>query len=320
MDTLKSLREAALRFFDLVTETPGSIDADMVTETLNRAHQSRCMEKNWRFMLGRQRTLAVVAGTQEYIIPYADFGKMNYLWSDAKGTFFSEAPDSELAGDLGQRIALDEDSQTYRFFDIKRAGSVVAFQPIEVDGTDQKIEFATYDDDDDGLELYVEGENSSGEQFSEVLVANEGTPDISDNDYSRITYYEKRGAREYVGSCELNVSPGGTTCINLGPTEYKKEYPILRFKQKPTLGDTLKYQYFRSPRVAANDRSTFDIPFPHTSILLYDALLDMATYSELDSESVNIWREKQDQHKQNLYLSEMNGDSVGARSRHTIEG
>jgi hypothetical protein len=315
MDTLKKLREDVLRFFDLVSETPGSIDADLVEEVLNRAHQIRCGEKNWRFMRSRQRTIAITAGQQSYTLPFTDFTKMNYLWSDAKGCFFHEAPDSELGGDLGQEIALDENSGSYKYYDIVRAGDVCQAQPT----TDTLVEFAIFDADDADKEFYIEGENSSGEQMSEVLSAvDENTPGVSANQYSRITYYEKRG--EFVGSCELNVSPNGFTLINLGVTEFKKEYPVLRFKQVPSVGDTLKYTYFRTPRVADHDHSTFDIPFPHTGILLYDALLDCATYSELDSESVNIWREKQEQLKQNLYFSEMNGDSVGARSRHTQEG
>jgi hypothetical protein len=60
-----------------------------------------------------------------------------------------------------------------------------------------------------------------------------------------------------------------------------------------------------------------DIPFPHSLVLVYDALLDMATYSELDSESVNIWREKRQDLLNNMYLENMAADTVGGLGNYT---
>jgi hypothetical protein len=100
--------------------------------------------------------------------------------------------------------------------------------------------------------------------------------------------------------------------LRLTDSEYQKEYPLLVWKNVPTAAETFTYRFFRAPRVMTRDYDKPDLPFPHSNVLVYDALLDLATYNELDSESVNIWRDKQQHHVQSLYLTKLDGDSTGA--------
>lgn len=316
MDTLLKMAQDAQRYFDLANEASDSVDMLLVREAVNRAHQRRCTENKWKFMLSREYPLAIVAGQQEYVLPHTNFDKLHYLFSTTQGAFKKLTPTTELPSNVAYDVTLNSNSAAAREFEIFPDAAL--HQPFDEDGV--ALEAEIFNAADTGKELYVEGLDADGEEVSETVTmpAFTGPNTVAfANTYTKITYYAK-GA-EFTGNLSINLVSDHTTVIDLSPTEYMKKYPVLKFVGIPTQAEDAVYRYFRKPRVLTRDYDTFEIPFPHTGILLYDALLDLATYSELDSESVNIWRDKQQEYLGIMYLNQLEGDAVGGRTPHTQE-
>lgn len=317
MDTLLKMAQDVQRFFDLANEASDSIDMLLAREVVNRAHQRRCTENKWKFMLSREYSLAVVQGQQEYVLPHTNFDRINYLFSTTQGCFKKLTPTTELPSNVAYDVTLNSDSAAAREFQIFPDAAL--HSPFDEDGVTLELEI--FGSEDAGKQLYVEGLDENGNEVSETVTAvytGPSGPNIAAfaNIYTKITYYAK--SEDFNSDLSINLT-GADTVINLTSTEYMKKYPVLKFVGVPTQAESCVYRYYRQPRVLSRDFDTFDIPFPHSGIILYDALLDLATYSELDSESVNIWRDKQQEYLGNLYLNQLEGDAVGGRTPHTQE-
>jgi hypothetical protein len=312
MDTFIELCRSVLRYFDLANEATDSIDFELVKDAVNRAHQARCVENKWKFMFSPVKTLAVVPGQQSYVLPVSDLNKLHYLYSTGNKIFCNAVEDQSLQNeDLGVR--LNDNADQARFYELNKDASMKS--PLWVTAGDAPAEFRIYNAADAGKGWYIEGLDADGIFVAETVLGLMTGPVALKNDYDQVTYIAKTD--EFVGESEINLAGDGDTLLNLGATEHPKKYPVLTFKQIPQKGDTMLYRYFKQPRTLTRDGDSPNIPFPHSGIIVYDALLDMATYSELDSESVNIWRDKQTQFLGNLYLENLVGDTVGGRVFHT---
>ncbi len=294
MRTFQQIQDEALRYFDIANESDNDADVEVVKAAVNTANQSRASEDNWKFMLSNVYTLDVVSGTQDYILPQTNVLRLQYLKDSVDGLYAIQLPAEQDAWD--RNVPSDR-----VYFDINPDGSAVAAQPTEADTL---VLTCTAADD---ASLYIEGEDEDGLSISETVDV-DGT---TTQEFAKVTYYAKTG--EFTGILTL-ATTGGTTLLTLAADEAGKSYAVVHFYQEPTRNTTFEYKYFRKPRVMTRDLDRPDIPFPHSAILVYDALLDLATYNELDSESVNIWRDKQDQLKNNLYLQKLEGNSVGAQN------
>jgi hypothetical protein len=297
LTTFRQLQEEALRYFDLASETEGA-DVELVKQAINGAHQRRIMEDKWKFMLSNTFTLSVTAGVQEYILPHTNFHKLHYLWSLTNERFanslpFREVPFSEVS--FGVNNDVDN-----LFYDIVGVSPVKA-QPTSAD----TLVLTTSGAEATNPSLYVEGEDSSGNAISALLEKDETSTGIS---FAKVTYCAKTG--DFATQLTLSTT-GGTTLLVLPANEYARQYPIVKFYNIPSSAESFQYRYFKKPRVLTRDFDIPDIPYPLSNILIYDALLDLATYNELDSESVNIWRDKQQDGLVNLYLQKLEGDTVG---------
>jgi hypothetical protein len=62
----------------------------------------------------------------------------------------------------------------------------------------------------------------------------------------------------------------------------------------PATADVISYGFYRLPAVMTLDADLPDIPFPHSQILVNDALIKMATYNEDLGAKVPIWVEERD--------------------------
>jgi hypothetical protein len=152
--------------------------------------------------------------------------------------------------------------------------------------------------------VYIEGTDSTGADVSETILAS-ATGSVV---FATVTYYAKTADF----NTTMSLMAGADTLVSLGTDEYAKAYPVMHFLSIPVTGKTFNYQFYKKPRYMVRDFDIPDLPYPHSNILVYDTLLDLATFNELDSESVGIWREKQQKLLENLYLEALVGDSVGA--------
>lgn len=304
MNTFKKLYTDVLRYFDLALETEGS-DVELAKAAVNTAHQLRCNEDNWKFMLSPKYSLEVEADQQDYILPHEDFKKFQYLWSVTKKRFCRSIPMRQIPS---SNIELDYSQGDTQVYTIDSMSPVVV-QPA---ATGERIRLTSGAAEPASPYLVVEGETSDGTAVSEEL----SKDSVSYTEFAKITGYYKVG--DFEGTIILIGNTSGTVFLSLRPTEYAKQYPVLRFITIPTESETLSYRYFRNPKVLEYDYQIPNIPFPESGIVVYDALLDLATYNEIDSESVNIWRAKQEQFLQNLYLEKLDGDSVAGLPREIV--
>lgn len=305
MFTFQKLYQDTLRFIDLASETD-TPPVDLVKAAINAANSRRATEDKWPFMISRPFTLSVEAGVQEYILFQDDIDKLNLMYSTTNKRFAKSTPVREVANLTNQVQFNDDQASDNIYFELFPNASPVAYQPSEP----STVEVSSDDvSDEDEVGLYLEGVNEDGESVNEIVLAS-GT---SSTTFARITYVAKTGV--FAGLCTLDVTGGGTL-LSLNADQNGKQYTTLRFINVPTVNETFTYRYFRKPRVLSRDFDIPDLPFPTSYILVYDALLDLATYSELDSESVNIWRDKQQEYLNNLYLNKLEGDVVAGVSRH----
>lgn len=305
MKTLKELREEVLRYFDLADEANTSTDVKLVNAALNTANQHRASEDSWKFMLSAPHTLSVVSGQSSYILPWTDIHHVNYLWSVTKERFLEELPVRQAPFEATFTNVIDP---TYNC-ELVHGGSVVQAQPASFD----RLELSSTASEATGVGLYVEGEDVDGAQVSETIL-----PDgVSTYEYVKVTYYAKTGV--WTGTLTLSTQ-GGDTLLTLSAEQDGKEYTLLRFFAPPTGAETISYRYFRQPRTLTRDGDRPDIPFPLSNILVYDVLLDMATYNELDSESVNVWRQKQESWQMNLYATKLEADTINGAPMMINEG
>ena len=318
MDTYLSLSTDTLRYFDLASEATTSVDFVIVQAAVNKAHQRRCTENKWKFMLGSRKTLTVVPGQQNYVLPVSDYNKMHFVYSSDRTEFLQDTPTQAYAnGDLSE--TMDQDSTNATRYEVLPDAS---FLDETFTGAIPAFEVLVYTSTDVGKGLVIMGKDEDGADLIETLTPTQtGTGPIvaavSGETYYEITDIIKTD--EFDGLVELNRAGNGDTLASYTAGVPMKKYPVLRFTTNPQQAEDLTYQYFKQPKLFQYDQQTPNIPFPHSGILMYDALLDLATYSELDSESVNIWRDKQQEYLGNLYFTYLIGDSVAGRTFRTSQ-
>lgn len=80
---------------------------------------------------------------------------------------------------------------------------------------------------------------------------------------------------------------------------------------EPVAGDVITYHYFRHPVELSADGDTPDIPYPHSRILIYDALLALGLYAEdITPQKISLWAKKQSELEVGLYGAYMQADSL----------
>lgn len=305
MRTLNDLQQAALRFFDLANESDSAADVLLVRDAINRANSSRATETEWKFMQSQLQTLTLVTGQTTYILPQPDIHKFQYLYSTTNKRFLNSLPIKQVPYvDLDYR----QNNDSARFYSIDPNGSPVKAQPT----TASVLSLASSASETNNPSLFIEGEDSSGNRITETVEAAASTS----QSFAKVHYAAKTA--DFNGT--ITLTAGATTLLTLAADEYAKSYAVIEFHTLPTATETLIYRYFRKPRLMTRNFDTPNIPYPHSEILVYDALLDLATYNELDSESVNIWREKQMQLKENLYLQLLEPDTVAGIGLYTNPG
>jgi hypothetical protein len=308
MRTFKQLQDEALRYFDVEDEEDGSADREMVKAALNQANQKRATEDKWKFMLSRAFTLSVIAGQQEYILPHENLDKLQYLYSTTHKRFIISVPMRQVPyADIGFNDEVTDSNNKYfelvGYSGVKKQPTVVG--PLDVSSSE----------DETDCTVYIEGEDEDGATINETLTITT-TTETTTQDFARITYVTKVG--DFAGTLLIEDS-AGEEMLTLTTSQQGKQFPVIRFLTVPVTAETCTYRYWRTPRVMERDNDLPDIPFPQCNILVYDALLALATYNELDSESVNIWRDQQMRWEMNLYLMKMEANTVGGNAEYINE-
>lgn len=103
-----------------------------------------------------------------------------------------------------------------------------------------------------------------------------------------------------------------------GPTNSSTSAITVEFFKTPTAGETLKYDYYRMPTIMSSNTDYPDIPFPHSQLLVWDALLNLKAYA-LEPDAISVWMDNQQRALSSLYTAYGTvGDVVGAESESII--
>lgn len=87
-----------------------------------------------------------------------------------------------------------------------------------------------------------------------------------------------------------------------GPINSSTSALTLEFFAPPTSGDILRIDYYRYPTIMSAATDYPDLPFPHSQLLVWDALLNLKAYA-LEPDAISVWQDNQQRALASLYHS-----------------
>lgn len=308
MKSLADLREEVLGWMDEAGDTDTS--KTIVENALNQSNQQRSTQLRWPWMLSRVYTFTTVGGQSEYFLAEGAL-KLDYIRNRATKRNCIEISDEELvASDRDFGPNADAGSELYFQF----AGYSPIKQPLPTAGDTLTVTSSA--SETAAPSFTIEGEDGSGEACEET-VAYGGT---SSTTFTRVTRITRSGGTP-TGTLTLSTT-GGLTLVSLTPAQKGKQYPIIRFILPCSGGAVIEYRYIKVPKKMTADGDLPDVPFPYSNILVWDALVMIAAYNEVDSEASSVWKANRDNWEQALLASALHGDVAGGMGesiRHTPE-
>jgi hypothetical protein len=311
-----------LRFADLYNQamslydTQGDTDTDLTItkDAINRAHARRASETGWAWLLSPKCTLQIVAGQTQYILPFENIGQIQYWYNETTKQFIPVVPDREFISESFDATA------TSNQLGVVMAGT----SPVKRQPTTAQLLSVTSTAEETGFQsVYIEGTDSDGNVVSDTIgnintSVSANTPIVGMVAFASVTRVTVEGV--WTGTLTLKAVDDDATLVVLTPTSLSKQYQVIELVNAPSEHATVTYRYYRRPRQLVRDNDVPEIPYPYSTILVYDALIEMATYSELDSESIGVWRDQQQRWADNLALSLMEGNVVGGQTERLHEG
>ena len=298
--TFKNLRDQVLRIVDELDETTTEA---LVKELMNQAHQARCLERKWNFMLHpREVTLTTVANQRLYTL-HQEFGRPMYFYN---------ATTNEYLQEVGKEAI--QENPTSLYADAVQ-NSVKQFAFIgETPFKDQPSTASTVSivsnsaSDTTAYQVVVKGENANGEVFAEIVEMTGTTPVVTTGTFTFLTAISKNQA--FNGT--ITVTCDSKTVLTLLPWEMGRTYRQIMFLENPTGNETIKYRFYHQPLVLINDYDIPDIPGPYAQILVWDTLLLLSTYlTNVEPQKLEMWKNMAMTWELNLHSHEMHGQSIG---------
>ena len=296
MRTLTQLREEVLSWLDEGGDTGGT--KTLVDNALNQANAQRASQSRWPWLRVPVRSFSTVIGQTDYVLDER-VHKLDYLYNNTQKRFVVELPD-DMAQSAGMGFG-DVDVASADYFSIVGTSPIKTIipvaSPLQVTSTATEAGSAT---------LYVEGEDANG-NFITATLAPGGV--ASSDSFKSVAYVRKNGT--WAGTLTLTAVTGTIQLLVLSVTQFAKQHPVVRLLNPPMAAETLSYRFLRAPRRMEADYDTPDVPAPYDNLLVWDALIMLAAYTEQDSESTSVWKANQQQWELNLLTTTFVGDTMG---------
>ena len=298
--TYSDLRAEVLAHLDESGDT--GTTRTLVNYALTQAHEQRCAQFPWSFMLWpSMETFDTVASQRDYAL-HQEFLRPLYFRNRTTRRYLSEIPLRMLQATAADWI---NDSGTADGFYIQ-GYSPVLVQPSAASTVN--IVSSSASDTTAAKAITVRGMTSSG-ITTESLTPNGVTTVTGTTSFTRILNVTK--AASWVGTCTLKA--GSTTLLTLFATELGRSYPQMFLTRLPSSVETLEYRFYRRPSPFSNDNDMPDIPPPFERILVWDALLILATYvPEVNGTAVGLWKRLQEDALLDMHSAFQEGQSIGA--------
>lgn len=301
--TFKNLRDQVLRMVDEIGETTTE---ELVKELMNQAHQVRCTERKWNFMLHpREVSLTAVAGQRTYTL-HQEFGRPMYFYNVNEDHFMIEIPKEQIDENPDALKTLTSNNTLAQFSFL---GETPFKEQPATAGT-VSIVSSSGSDTGSGYQVVVKGENSTGEVFAEILTLNGTTPVVTSGQFTFLISLTK--SQSFNGT--ITVTCGGTTVLTLLPWEMGRTYRQIYLLENPVGGEVIRYRFYHQPLVLVNDYDIPDIPGPYSQMLVWDTLLLLSTYlTNIDPGKIELWKNMSMTWELNLHSHEMGGQTLNSR-------
>ena len=293
MLTFKNLQDEVLRYWDQPGDTGNFLST--VKDAINDAHAARCEQQRWSFMLwASTQSLTTASGTLTYRLhPMVE--RLFNICNTTTGRDLIETPPREI---------LEVSPTKHHFHWVEP--SPIAAEPSTVD----TIGIASSSVSDTTPTVTIHFLNASGDEYTETLTANGTTKVENTFSVSKVLHVSKGGT--WLGTMTL-TDKDGNTLLTLLTDEDAKCYPQINLLKDPEAADTITYRFYRRPQVLTNDGDIPDIPYPHSRILVWDALMLLASYDE--APIPRFWTVQQTRHENALQNKYLEGQTLGARPR-----
>lgn len=304
VDTRKSLEDEVLSWLDESGDT--STTRTNVRNALLQSHHQRVTEDAWSFMLWyKPLTFNLVAGQTTYPL-HSEFARALYFRNVTQGVPLRERSFRHLVPsqtDERNRFVLGGRSPTAQFLTSASTLSMVSSNA----------------GDTAGRGLYIRGETADG-VLEETIVANGLTPVVSVNTYLPGGLLQMTKFGTWAGKMTLTGNAGAVTNLVLLAAETGRSYQQLRTLWTPDALDQIEYLFYRNPNPLNYDESVPDIPFPHSRILVWDALLKFAAYDgQMDPMRVQEWTANQSRMDLTMRQAFLEGQTIGAEPQGVLD-
>lgn len=300
MDTRASLEAEVLAWLDETGDT--STTQTNVRNAIKQAHRQRLTETDWPFMLWPEpQSFSLVSGQKNYPL-HQEYGRPLYFRDVTEDKDLTEVP--------YRHFKPSYTDEQFKF--VLWGRSPVAAHPAAA----SQLSLVSSDGSDvgNGKGLYLRGMTAGGVR-AETMNPSGTTPVSSAYTYlpGGILQLSKFGT--WLGDATVTADAGATDVITLFPEETGRNFQAIRLLWTPDAADEIEYAFYRNPNPLNNDESIPDIPYPHSGILVWDALLLLAAYDgRIDAARKEIWMGNQQQMDLTMRQSFLDGQSLGAEA------
>lgn len=283
MLTYKDIQDHVLRYLDQAGEDGHGLD--VVKDAIRIASTKRVTEDRWTFMLWPNvARVNFTAGQKVYQLHHEAL-MLTDFWNVTANMIMAETPSRSR-----YREGVQDDRLHFEFV----APSPVRLQPVEglvtVTG-EAKIRYIDSNDD-----------------IQEETLTNAPTS----FDVVEILKVTKMNANTLTLIDENSVN-----ILSLTSDTYGKTYPQIRLFGDGVGGEVGEYRFYKVPTLMVDDNDIPDIPYPFSHILVYDALLELATYN--DSVPQPYWMQQQEILDRQMRTAYQEGEMEGSEMRQIQE-
>lgn len=297
MKTFKQLQDDALRWFDEVDNEDEL--RDNVKQAINAAHKARLTKESWPFMKWPQPVrFSTEADKQDYTL-HQKFLRPIYFYNVTSQRWMKQLDDTTLVANLNEgsfESWLDGSSGTDW---TSQAGTAVHYElrnisPLKTQLTEASTLGVTSSSGADGANqsVIVEGDTTDGVRSETIVCTTNGSVE-----FTSIHKVTKVGT--WSGTMTLTgiaVSDSSlTTLLKLFSNETGRKYQVFHLFSTPTTAEVIEYHFYRQPNQLVEDNDIPDLPDGFEDLLVYDALIDLATYNDgqVTESMLKIWSHRQ---------------------------
>jgi len=290
--TFKQLQDDVLNWIDEVTNE--GVLRTNVKQAINAAHQRRLVQHDWSFMKWPEPvTFNTVIGQRSYAL-HQEFFKPIYFWNVTGQRALVEVGKNTLPQITRGRSPFDiftdngtawlDATGSAEYFEF-RGTSPVQRQPASA----SQLKLSSSSTADNAVQCTVTGETADGIEEETLVTGASGAETTGSKSFSKILTVTKVGT--WAGT--LTLKAGSDVLLKLFTTEYARTYRNIWLFNEPTAVETIQYDFYRQIRSLSVDNDIPQIPSPHSEILVYDALIDLAAYVPAEAASLKIWSTRQ---------------------------